>query len=138
MVTVAGVDVDKAHLDVSVSEGPVIRFDNTAQGIAKLLKYLKSQDATMAVCESTGGYERLLVSRLRKTEIRHTWPTRLRCAPSRGPAATKPKPTPRTPRCCPTTAAVYNPEHRGKNLPILEPSYALMSNTVSQAHLRGE
>ena len=69
MVTVAGVDVGKANLDVSVSEGPVIRFDNTAQGIAKLLKYLKSQDATMAVCESTGGYERLLVSRLRKTEI---------------------------------------------------------------------
>ena len=69
MVTVAGVDVGKANLDVSVSEGPVIRFDNTAQGIAKLLKYLKSQDATMAVCEPTGGYERLLVSRLRKTEI---------------------------------------------------------------------
>ena len=40
MVTVAGVDVGKANLDVSVSEGPVIRFDNTAQGIAKLLKYL--------------------------------------------------------------------------------------------------
>ena len=55
MVTVAGVDVGKANLDVSVSEGPVIRFDNTAQGIAKLLKYLKSQDATMAVCEPTGG-----------------------------------------------------------------------------------
>ncbi len=69
MVTVAGVDVGKANLDVSVSEGPVIRFDNTAQGIAKLLKYLKSQNATKAVCEPTGGYERLLVSRLRKTEI---------------------------------------------------------------------
>ena len=137
MVTVAGVDVGKANLDVSVSEGPVIRFDNTAQGIAKLLKYLKSQDATMAVCESTGGYERLLVSRLRKTEITAhvAHPVRVRAFAR---ASTKPKPTPRTPRCCPTTAAVYNPEHRGKNLPILEPSYALTSNTVSQAHLRGD
>ena len=69
MVTVAGIDVGKANLDVSVAEGSVIRFDNTAKGITRLLKYLKEQDATVAVCESTGGYERLLVSRLRKTEI---------------------------------------------------------------------
>ena len=69
MVTVPGVDVSKANLDVSVSEGPVIRFDNIAKGIAKILKYLKEQDTTMAVCESTGGYERLLVSSLPKTEL---------------------------------------------------------------------
>ena len=70
MAVVAGIDVGKANLDVSISEGPVSRFENTAKGIAKLLKHLKEQDTTMAVCESTGGYERLLVSRLRKTEIR--------------------------------------------------------------------
>ena len=70
MAVVAGIDVGKANLDVSISEGPVFRFENTAKGIAKLLKHLKEQDTTMAVCESTGGYERLLVSRLRKTEIR--------------------------------------------------------------------
>ena len=69
MAVVAGIDVGKANLDVSISEGPVFRFENTAKGIAKLLKHLKEQDTTMAVCESTGGYERLLVSRLRKTEI---------------------------------------------------------------------
>ena len=69
MITVAGVDVSKANLDVSVSEGPVIRFDNTSKGITKLLKYLKEQDTTLAVCESTGGYRRPLVSRLRKTEL---------------------------------------------------------------------
>ena len=67
MAAVAGVDVGKANLDVSIAEGPVIRFDNTAKGITKLLKYLRVQDATLAVCESTGGYERLLVGRLRKT-----------------------------------------------------------------------
>ena len=70
MAVVAGIDVGKANLDVSISEGPVFRFENTAKGIAKLLKHLKEQDTAMAVCESTGGYERLLVSRLRKTEIR--------------------------------------------------------------------
>ena len=43
MVTVAGVDVGKANLDVSVAEGPVIRFDNTAKGIARLLKYLRNK-----------------------------------------------------------------------------------------------
>ena len=69
MPVVAGVDVGKSSLDVSVSEGPVLRFDNTAKGITKLLKHLTKQEATLTVCESTGGYERLLVSRLRKAEI---------------------------------------------------------------------
>ena len=69
MAVVAGVDVAKSSLDVSVSEGPVLQFDNTAKGITKLLKHLTKQEATLAVCESTGGYERLLVNRLRKAEI---------------------------------------------------------------------
>ena len=86
MTVVAGVDVGKANLDVSIVEGPVIRFDNTARGITnvegpvirfdntargitKLVKHLTAQDAMVAVCESTGGYERLLVSRLRKTGV---------------------------------------------------------------------
>ncbi len=69
MVVVAGVDVGKADLDVSVAEGPVVRFNNTAVGLTRLLKHLRALDVTMAVCESTGGYERLLVDRLRKTEI---------------------------------------------------------------------
>ena len=69
MVEIAGVDVGKANLDVSVSEGPVFRFDNTAKGITRLLKHLMEQGSTMVVCESTGGYERLLVSRLRKAEL---------------------------------------------------------------------
>ena len=80
MVVVAGVDVGKANLDVSVSEGPVLRFDNTAKGITRLLKHLMEQDATMTVCESTGGYERLLVGWLRKAEIavRVAHPSRVR------------------------------------------------------------
>ena len=41
MVVVAGVDVGKASLDVSNSEDPVIRFDNTVKGIGRLLKHLR-------------------------------------------------------------------------------------------------
>ena len=69
MTMVAGIDVGKANPDVSVSGGPVLRFDNTASGITKLRKHLQEQDTTLAVCEPTGGYERLLTSRLRKTDI---------------------------------------------------------------------
>ena len=69
MAVVAGVDVGKANLDVSIAEGPVVRFDNTAKGITKLVKHLRVEDATLAVCEPTGGYERLLVSRLRKAGV---------------------------------------------------------------------
>ena len=56
MVVSAGVDVCKANLDVSISQGPLIRFDNTAKGITKLVKQLTGQDGTLAVCEATGGY----------------------------------------------------------------------------------
>ena len=69
MTMVAGIDVGKANLDVSVSGGPVLRFDNTASGITKLRKHLQEHDTTLAVCEPTGGYERLLTSRLRETAI---------------------------------------------------------------------
>ena len=41
---VAGIDVGKANLDVSVSEGPVNRFDNTVEGISKLLKHVNNQE----------------------------------------------------------------------------------------------
>ena len=69
MTVVVGVDVGKANLAVSVSEGPVVRFENTTSGIPRLLKHLGEHSATLVVCEATGGYERMLVNRLRKTEI---------------------------------------------------------------------
>ena len=69
MAVVSGVDVGKGSLEISVAEGPVVRFDNTVAGLTRLLKHLRALDVTVAVCESTGGYERLLVDRLRETEI---------------------------------------------------------------------
>ena len=69
MAVVAGVDVSKATLDVSVSEGEVSRFDNSCKGIKDMLRHMEGQGVTKAVCEPTGGYERLLVSKLRESEF---------------------------------------------------------------------
>ena len=66
MVVVAGIDVSKATLDVSISEGPVIHFENSATGIRRMLKHMERSGVTKAVCESTGGYERLVVAKLRE------------------------------------------------------------------------
>ena len=67
MVVVAGIDVSKATLDVSISEGPVLSFENSATGIRRLLKHMDRAGVTKVVCESTGGYERLVVNRLRES-----------------------------------------------------------------------
>ena len=64
MGRVAGIDVGKASLDVSLAGGPVRQFANTAEGRRPLLQWLGEQDVTMAVCEPTGGYERPLVAGL--------------------------------------------------------------------------
>ena len=69
MVVVAGIDVSKATLDVSVSECPVVRFENSAADIRRLLRHMEQKGVTKAVCESTGGYERLVVSKLRETAL---------------------------------------------------------------------
>ena len=66
---VAGIDVGKARLDVSVNAGSVSRFPNSQAGIVELLKWLKSEDVVLAICEPTGGYERGLVSALRNSPI---------------------------------------------------------------------
>ena len=64
MGRVAGIDVGKASLDVSLAGGPVRQFANTAEGRRPLLQWLGQQDVTLAVCEPTGGYERPLVAGL--------------------------------------------------------------------------
>ena len=61
---VAGIDVGKWRLDVSVSQGPVRSFANTPEGIAALWDWVASQGVSEAVCEPTGGYEREVVRRL--------------------------------------------------------------------------
>ena len=67
MKVVAGIDVGKTRLEVSVSAGPVRRFDTTPAGLSALVGWLDREGATHVVCESTGGYEREVVRRLRST-----------------------------------------------------------------------
>ena len=53
-----GIDVSKAHLDVSVSsEARVWRTANNPEGIASLLESLGRVAPRLVVMESSGGYE---------------------------------------------------------------------------------
>ena len=61
MKQVAGIDVGKHALDVSVSAGLVQQFANDEVGVTALIVWLQGQAVTLALCESSGGYERLLV-----------------------------------------------------------------------------
>ena len=104
MEVVAGIDVGKFRLDVWAGAGPVQRFDNSTEGIAALAQWLGEQNVSMAVCEPTGGYERLLISQLEEAGSESIWPIPTRCGPSPGPAGTKRRPTAWTPRSCPGSA----------------------------------
>lgn len=64
MTKVVGIDVSKAHLDVSVAGGPSRRFANSEPAIAGLVKWLGDQPVLWVVYEPTGGYERLLAQTL--------------------------------------------------------------------------
>lgn len=67
MKVMAGIDVGKRSLDVSVAAGRVRRFDNTPAGLTALVGWLESEGATEVVCEPTRGYERPLVRRVQAT-----------------------------------------------------------------------
>ena len=80
MTNVAGIDVSKAHLDVSVAGGSPQCRANTPEGVAKLLEWLGSQDVLRVVYEPTGGYEMLLAQALRGGGLPAHWahPNRVR------------------------------------------------------------
>lgn len=61
MKVVAGVDVGKQYLDVSIAGGAVKRFDNSDSGLKALQVHLEQGSVTEVVCEPTGGYEKRLV-----------------------------------------------------------------------------
>lgn len=77
---VAGIDVGKQEVAVSVARGPVRRFPNTDAGILAVLTWVREQAAPHVVCEATGGYERLLVQQGRMTALAVTvaHPTKVR------------------------------------------------------------
>ncbi len=99
-IDVAGIDVSKRALDVSVDEGKVRRFANTAVGVAELVGWLQSQGAALAVCEATGGYAGLVVDGLRQggVPVHIAHPNQV--GPLLGPVVIRPRPTVWTPGCC--------------------------------------
>lgn len=57
-----GVDVAKNWLDVYIHpEGKFMKVDNTQEGINKLLRIFSQNNVAQIVCESSGGYENLLI-----------------------------------------------------------------------------
>lgn len=66
-----GVDVSKDTLEVALSPtGPNQTLTNDEPGIRSLIKLLEEQRPDIVIFEPTGGYERLLRSRLAKTTFR--------------------------------------------------------------------
>ena len=56
---ICGVDVSKARLDACIEPGSIRgSFDNDAAGIAALAAFCRQHQASLAVMEATGGYER--------------------------------------------------------------------------------
>jgi len=60
-----GIDVCKKALDVCcLGDGPPARFENTADGVSRLLPLLPPAGTCLIVVEATGGYEQQLVAEL--------------------------------------------------------------------------
>lgn len=80
MEIIAGIDVGKQWLDVSVDGGLVKRFDNSGEGIAELVLKLCAGQVSRAICEATGGYECSLVQTLQYEgiEIQVAHPNKVR------------------------------------------------------------
>ncbi len=76
-----GIDVSKNFLDIHIHPlGRSLRIANNSQAIQKLLKELAGYDVRQVVCESSGGYEYLLLKVFRSNNYQ-TWlvePKRIR------------------------------------------------------------
>jgi transposase len=61
-----GVDISKNWIDVHLNPiNKEIRIDNSIAGMSKLKKLLIAYQVQQIVCEATGGYEQLLIKKLR-------------------------------------------------------------------------
>ena len=58
----------ETELAVSVARGPVRRFPKGV-GLTAVLAWIREQAVTHVVCEATGGYERVVVQRVRVTDL---------------------------------------------------------------------
>ena len=66
-----GVDVSKAFLDIHIHPlNKDLRIDNTEQGLRKLIKILSGYIIAQVVCESSGGYEYLMLKKLAESNYK--------------------------------------------------------------------
>jgi transposase len=66
-----GIDISKKHLDVHFNPlNKSFRIENSAAGIEALLKNLSFYKVNQIVCESSGGYEHLLIKTLRDAQYK--------------------------------------------------------------------
>jgi len=62
-----GVDISKNSLDIYLHPvKTLLKIDNSKVAIVKFIKDLSQHDVAQIACESTGGYEKLLASLLKK------------------------------------------------------------------------
>lgn len=68
---VIGIDVSSKKLDISDSKGKlVVVIDNTVEAISsKLVKKIGASESTLVVCESSGGWENLMVDLLHEAKV---------------------------------------------------------------------
>lgn len=80
MKVIAGIDVGKRELVVSVLGKGSGRFRNETEGIREMRKWLRGEGVTQVVCEVTGGYEKGVVEGLRGSgvAVHKAHPTRVR------------------------------------------------------------
>lgn len=65
-----GVDVSKHTLDLFVSEHEFLKqFDNTPEGLRKLVDWISPFKPALVLCEASGGYEKLMIRELLVTDI---------------------------------------------------------------------
>ena len=107
MVVIAGIDVGKYNLEVSVAESRAKAFRNTAQGIGKLRTFLGNR-APPGWCANllevmNDGWCGCCGRRV----FQCNWPIPTGCGPLLGSAATKPRPTCWMPRSWPAMAGCF-------------------------------
>lgn len=67
---VIGIDVASERLDISDSKGKLpTKVSNTAKGIQQLIKRIEEPEKTLVVCESSGGYENVMVNLLHGAKV---------------------------------------------------------------------
>ncbi|HVB82157.1 MAG TPA: hypothetical protein VNE82_19675 [Candidatus Binataceae bacterium] len=87
-----GIDVAKVQLDVALGpNGERLVVANDERGISALVKCLEPAD--MVIIEATGGLEVPVASALATAGIGVRWLTHGRCATSRAPLGSWPRPT---------------------------------------------